>query len=133
MAAVDEDGKATIVGAGTAIITAAVPGKYVETSASYTLIINKAPLTITANNETITYGDQAPTNGGWTGAGYVYEEGPAVVNGTESYSCDYEQYETAGTYKIGVSGLSDKNYEITYASGALNVNKATETPSPWAS
>ena len=127
VATVDEDGKATIVGAGTTTITAtatSVPGKYVETSASYTLTINKAPLTITANNAAIAYGE-VPANAGWTGTGYVYEEDTSVVTGTPVYSFNYEQYGAAGDYQINVSGLSAKNYEITYAPGTLTVNKAT--------
>ena len=128
VATVDNEGKATIVGAGTTTITAtaaAAPGKYAETSASYTLTINKTPLTITANNAAITYG-QVPAGNGWTGTGYVYEEGPSVVTGTASYFCDYEQYEKTGTYEIRVSGLSAKNYDITYAPGTLTVSKATD-------
>ena len=128
VATVDNEGKATIVGAGTTTITAtaaAAPGKYAETSASYTLTINKTPLTITANNAAITYG-QVPAGNGWTGTGYVYKEGPSVVTGTASYFCDYEQYEKTGTYEIRVSGLSAKNYDITYAPGTLTVSKATD-------
>ena len=128
VAVVDEDGKATIVGAGTTTITAtaaAVPGKYAETSASYTLTINKTPLTITANNAAITYGE-APANAGWAGSGYAYEEDASVVTGTPVYTYTYEQYQKAGTYEIQVSGLSAKNYDITYAPGTLTVEKAAD-------
>ena len=88
VATVDANGKATIVGAGTCeiIVTAArVPGKYAETSASYTLVINKAPLTVTANNASITYG-QDPANAGWTASGFVYDDTAADVAGTAVYS-----------------------------------------------
>lgn len=88
VATVDANGKATIVGAGTCeiIVTAArVPGKYAETSASYTLVINKAPLTVTANNASITYG-QDPANAGWTASGFVYDDTAAGVAGTAVYS-----------------------------------------------
>ena len=88
VATVDANGKATIVGAGTATITATaarVPGKYAETSASYTLVINKAPLTVTANNASITYG-QDPANAGWTASGFVYDDTAADVAGTAVYS-----------------------------------------------
>lgn len=128
VATVDADGKATIVGAGTVQITAtaaAVPGKYAETSASYTLVINKAPLTVTANNASITYG-QTPANDGWTAAGFFYNDTAADVAGTAVYTYGYEQFGTAGTYGIHVSGLTAANYEITYVPGTLTVNKAAE-------
>ncbi|MBQ7778317.1 MAG: S-layer homology domain-containing protein [Oscillibacter sp.] len=128
VATVDEYGKAKIVGAGTVQITAtaaAVPGKYAETSASYTLIINKAPLTVTASDASITYG-QAPANTGWTATGFVYDDNTADVTGTASYTYGYEQFGTAGSYDINVSGLSADNYEITYAPGTLTVNKAAD-------
>ena len=128
VATVDADGKASIVGAGTAIITvtaAKVDGKYAETSASYTLVINRAPLTVTANDHTITYG-QAPANNGWTASDLKYNDTESVVNGTTSYTYTYAQYGNTGTYEISVSGLTAKNYDITYAPGTLTVNKATE-------
>ncbi|MBP3588487.1 MAG: S-layer homology domain-containing protein, partial [Clostridia bacterium] len=128
VATVDANGKATIVGAGTCeiIATAArVPGKYAETSASYTLVINKAPLTVTANNASITYG-QAPANDGWTASDFVCDDTTADVTGTAAYTYGYEQFGNVGTYAINVSGLTANNYEITYAPGALTVNKAAE-------
>ena len=128
VATVDADGKATIVGAGTTTITATaakVDGKYAATSASYTLIINKAPLTVTANDQTITYG-QAPTNNGWTASGLKYNDTESVVNGTAAYTYTYEQYGNAGAYAINVSGLTTKNYDITFAPGTLTVSKATD-------
>ena len=128
VATVDADGKATIVGAGTATITvtaAKVDGKYAETSASYTLIINKAPLTVTANDQTITYG-QAPVGNGWTASGFQYNDTQSVVTGTAAYTYSYEQYGNAGAYAINVSGLTTKNYDITFAPGTLTVSKATD-------
>lgn len=128
VATVDADGKATIVGAGTTTITATaakVDGKYAETSASYTLIINKASLTVTANNHTITYG-QAPAGNGWTADGLKYNDTQSVVTGTAAYTYSYEQYGNAGSYAINVSGLTAKNYDITFAPGTLTVSKASD-------
>lgn len=92
VATVDGEGKVSIEGAGTATITvtaAKVDGKYAETSASYTLIINKAPLTVTANDHTITYG-QAPVGNGWTASGLKYNDTQSVVTGTAAYTYTYE-------------------------------------------
>ncbi|MBQ6867134.1 MAG: hypothetical protein IJO16_00485, partial [Clostridia bacterium] len=128
VATVDEYGKATIVGAGECEIIAtapAVPGKYIETSASYKLIVNKAPLTIKANDKAIVYGE-APANADWTAEGLIEGETAEVVKGTAVYAYNYEQFGKAGTYEISVSGLTADNYEITFEKGALTVNKASD-------
>ena len=128
VATVDANGQAAIVGAGTATITvtaAKVPGLYAETSASYTLIIRKAALTVTARDAAITYG-QAPANNGWTASGFAYDDGADDVTGTAVYTCSYEQYGKAGTYAIHVSGLSAANYDITFVPGTLTVSKAAD-------
>lgn len=127
VATVDANGKATIVGAGECEIiatAAAVPGKYIETSASYKFIVKKALLTIKANDKDIVYG-AAPANNGWTATGYKYNDTADVVKGTAAYTYNYEQFGNAGTYEIGVSGLTADNYEITFETGALKVNKAS--------
>ena len=126
VAAVNEQGRVTIVGAGTAIITAtaaAVEG-YVATSASYTLTVNKAPLTITAKDKTISYGE-APANDGYTVSGLVNSETESVLTGTPAYTYTYEQFGKAGTYAIDLTGLSAKNYDIDFDPGVLTVEKAT--------
>lgn len=128
VATVDASGTATIVGTGTAIITAtapAVPGQFAATSISYTLSIEKASLTVTANDHTITYG-QAPANNGWTADGLKYNDTESVVTGTAAYTYTYEQYGNAGSYAINVSGLTAKNYDINFAPGTLTVSKATD-------
>ncbi len=123
---VDEDGYVNIIGVGTATITATAPAieGYAETSISYTVTVAPAPLTVKANDHTITYGE-APANGGFTATGFVYDENLTVVTGTAVYSYSYEQYGNAGEYTITPSGLSAANYTITYESGKLTVAKAT--------
>ena len=125
---VDQNGKAVVVGAGTAIITAtaaAVPEKYAKTTISYTITISKAPLTIKANDTKIIYG-QTPAGAGWVGSGYVSGDDASSVTGTPVYSFTYEQYGNVGTYSVQISGLSSPNYEISYLPGTLTVEKATE-------
>ena len=128
VAVMNEYGYAVIKGAGTTTITAtapAVPSQYAATSASYTLVINKASLTVTANDHAITYG-QVPANNGWTADGLKYNDTESVVTGTTAYTYSYEQYGNAGSYAINVSGLTAKNYDITFAPGTLTVSKATD-------
>ena len=46
-----------------------------------------------------------------------------------TYDFDYEQYGNVGTYVITPKGLTSGNYEITYADGALQVEKKAVTVS----
>ncbi len=82
--------------------------------------IEKAPLTITANGNTITYG-QAPAANGVTYAGFVNGEDASVLEGTLSYTYSYSQFGDVGSYSIDPEGLTSGNYEITYKSGVLTV------------
>ena len=67
--------------------------------------IEKAPLTVTANDNTITYGD-APAGGGFTCSGFVNGETEAALGGTIAYTFSYKQYGDAGDkYTITPSGL----------------------------
>ncbi len=128
VAAVASNGLVTIQNAGTTTITAtaaAVTDKYAKTEISYTLVVNKAPLTITANDHTITYGE-APAYGGYTASGFVKDENESVLTGTAAYTCAYQQFGKAGEYTIEISGLTAKNYEIEFVSGKLTVQKAAD-------
>lgn len=128
VATVDHRGKVTIHNAGEAVITAtaaAVSGRYVETSASYKLIINKAELCITANDNTIYYGT-APKGNGYLAEGFVNDENTSVLKGKATYSYDYERYGKPGEYNITVSGLTARNYDIRYEGGILRVEKAID-------
>lgn len=121
-------GKVTIKGAGTITITvtaATVPGKYAETSVSYELIINRAALTIRADDATVVYGQAAPAFG-WTAEGWQYEDDASILTGQAVYDCGYQPFHAVGAYPITVSGLDSQNYDITFESGTLTVSKAEE-------
>lgn len=127
VATVDENGWVTIKGAGTAIISAtsaAVPYRYVETTASYKLVVNKASLTVTVNDAAIVYGEAFAPNG-YAVDGFVYSETADVLSGEAVYSCRYAQYGAVGEYPITMSGLAADNYEITVVPGKLTVSKAS--------
>lgn len=119
-------GMVTIKGAGTATITAtaaAVPGKYVETSASFTLTVNKAELTIRAADASIVYGQSSPAFS-WTAHGFAYQEDESVLAGQADFACAYKTYGAVGTYPVTLTGLSARNYAITFEPGTLTVAKA---------
>ena len=104
---------------------------YSAKAGSVTTKINKASLTITADNKTMTYGGTAPTYT-YTGSGYVNSETASVLGGTASYTVKnssgtavtVNSTTAAGTYTITPSGLSSSNYNITYKTGTLTIDRA---------
>ena len=109
--------------AGNYTLTVTGNGNF-EGSATADWSIAKAKLTITANNNSITYGD-VPAANGVTGTGFVSNESIEDLSGELTYSCNYEQFGNVGTYKITPSGVTSNNYEITFADGTLTVNAKT--------
>ena len=107
------------VSAGTATVTITGKGNYTG-SATKTFEISKAPLTVTALNDTIVYGDE-PSNAGVKFDGFVNEENEKSLNGTLVYSNEYKQYGNVGDYVITPSGLTADNYKITFVDGKLTV------------
>ncbi len=90
--------------------------------------INKAPLTVTANNDARTYSGTAYSGGnGVAYTGLASGETGAVLNGTLSYGGTSQGAVTPGSYAITASGLSSGNYAISYADGILTLNKAPLT------
>ena len=88
--------------------------------------IAKAPLTVTADDKTVTYGDAVPaysvTYAGWQG-----EDNETVLSGTITYACEYAPGSPVGEYTITPSGVSNPNYEITFVNGTLTVT-ASDIP-----
>ena len=98
-----------------------------NTTATATLdyAITKAPLTVTANDNEITYGD-SPNNNGVSYSGFVNNEKADVLQGTLNYTYDYKQYDAVGdNYTITLDGRTSDNYEITYVPGKLKVTPLT--------
>ncbi len=92
-----------------------------DAKGSFKVIFNKKALTVTANNNTITYGD-APSNNGVEYSGFVLSETHEVLNGTLGFDYSYAQYDDIGdNYTITPKGLSAANYEITFVPGKLTV------------
>lgn len=98
-----------------------------NTTATATLdyAITKAPLTVTANDNEITYGDSSG-NKGVSYSGFVNNENAEVLGGTLNYTYSYKQYDNVGdNYTITPSGQTSDNYAITYVSGQLKVTPLT--------
>ncbi len=91
-------------------------------------LVNQAPLTITANNASKTYNGLGYSGGnGVTYASFVGGETAAVLGGTLSYTGTSQSAVNAGSYVITPRGLTSSNYAITFADGALTVNRAPLT------
>ena len=91
-----------------------------------TLTVNKAPLTITADNKSVKYGEAAPVYT-VSYSGFVNSETASVLGGFLNIACSYAQNDNVGTYDITPSGFSAQNYAITYDSGTLTVSLASLT------
>lgn len=108
--------------AGTYYVKAsmAASGNYgAATSNAEPFTITKKALTITADNQSITFGDAAPIYT-FKGEGYVNGEDNSVVNA--AFACTYERGSDAGTYEIKISAAA-ANYDITCNPGTLTVAK----------
>ena len=82
--------------------------------------IDKAPLKITALNDTIVYGDE-PASAGVAYDGFVGNETSEVLKGELTLKIGYKQYDDVGKYAIMPSGLKADNYEIDSVAGTLTV------------
>ena len=89
-------------------------------------IIAKAPLTVTANDHSIFYGNAAANNG-VTYNGFVNGETESVLGGTLTYTYSNangaysEGNDAPGNYVITPRGLTSNNYDITFIPGVLEV------------
>ena len=102
-------------------------GEPATASVKYTIL--KAPLTVTARNHKIWYGDE-PANIGVTFSGFANDVDETALEFTPKYTYDYIQYGNVGKYKIipqCPDGLKlDKelpNYEVSFEPGALTVEQ----------
>jgi len=90
-----------------------------------TLTIGKAPLTITADDKQINYGDEVPT---WTltYSGFVNGDDATMISALSS-GANVTSSSTAGTYPITLEGGTASNYEITRVNGTLTIGKTQLT------
>ena len=123
IATVDAAGRVHILSAGKAIITASQSGSSNYQAAAdvqQTLIVNQASLTLTADNETITYGSASPALT-ISYSGFVNGDTPASLSTAPVVSTTATATSAAGTYPITVAGAASANYAITYQAGTFTV------------
>ena len=102
--------------------------KYAITFVNGNLDINKAPLTITAENKSKTYDGTLYSPFTIQYYGFINSESDAVLTGTLGFSGSATSALGAGAaYVITPQGFTSNNYEITYVNGNLSINKAPLT------
>jgi hypothetical protein len=97
----------------TAVFTPDDTENYVTVEVDVTVTVGKAPLTVTAKDHTMTYGDE-PVNNGVEYSGFVNGETASVLGGTLGFTYGYTQYGNVGEYTITPSGLTSGNYDISF-------------------
>ncbi|HYF76054.1 MAG TPA: MBG domain-containing protein, partial [Symbiobacteriaceae bacterium] len=125
--------------ASTSAAAGAVPGSYtltatftpsnanyLQSSDTASLTINKASLTITADNKSRAYGSANPTLT-VSYAGFVLGQNESSLGGMLSISTTATTGSGVGTYPITASGYTSSNYDITFADGTLTVGPAPLT------
>ncbi|MFN5328766.1 MAG: MBG domain-containing protein, partial [Planctomycetota bacterium] len=124
-------GAATMaINAGTTTITPVVSAltatNYIFAAADGTLTINKALVTVTADDQAKTYDGQVFTGYTNTISGLVNNETTSVINGTIGYSGASIAAVNANTYTISpvINTLTATNYIFTGVDGTLTINKA---------
>ena len=98
----------------------AAQGTFAASSATGSLLVNQAPLTITANNATRAFGAANPTFTA-TYAGFVNGDTPASLTGTLGCTTTATAASLPGPYPITCSGQTSTNYNITYVPGVLTI------------
>ena len=120
------NGDIRITGAGTADITAsqASDGFYAAASVTRTLTVNKAALTITADNKLKFEGQVNPVLTA-TYSGFVLNETPAVLLTPAVLTTTAVTTSAPGTYPITVNGATSTNYTISFVNGVMTVQPKT--------
>ncbi len=114
--------------AGTLTASGAVDSNYTMTYVPGTLTIDPAPLTITANSETMTYGGSLPSLG-VSYNGFVNGDSPSSLTTAPTVVSGTLPTANAGTYAgtLTASGAVDSNYTMTYVPGTLTIDPKSLT------
>jgi hypothetical protein len=125
------DPAAAPVGTGSYTITATLSdpqnrlSNYTIHQTTATLTVNKAPLTITALDQTKLARQANPPFFAHS-SGFVLGQGPGVLGGTLRFSTPATTSSPPGMYAITPGGLTSGNYAIRFVPGTLNVLSASQ-------
>ena len=90
---------------------------------SGSLVITKAPLSISAGNYTKKQGDAMPVFKA-SYAGFKNGEDESVLTKQPVFSCDANEASAPAEYAVTISGADAENYDISYEQGRLTVVEA---------
>jgi gliding motility-associated-like protein len=110
---------------GTHIISASdgTAANYNITHVNGTLTVNKAPLTVTANNKAKVYGEDDPALDYTASGTLYYSDTYSVITGVNLNTVTGASA-SFGPHVITASGGTADNYDITHVNGTLTVSKA---------
>ncbi len=123
------NGNIHITGAGTTNITASQAGNNDFAAANpvtQVLTVNKAPLTVIADNKTKPFGAPIPTLTA-TYVGFVYNDTPAEFTELPSITTTAVENSPVGQYPITVSGGISADYIINPVAGTLTITAIPPT------
>lgn len=117
----------SITGSGIIVIEASQAGDddFQEASTQQSINVGLASLTVTADDQTITYGDAIPTLT-YQYAGFVNGEGAIDLVAEPTISSEADGSSDAGTYVITLLGGDAVNYSFTLVNASLVINKADQ-------
>ncbi|MFH0758171.1 MAG: MBG domain-containing protein [Bacteroidota bacterium] len=88
--------------------------------------VNKATLTVTAEDKSILYGESVPSLS-YVYAGFAFGEDPTVLDTEPSIGTEANQLSEPGSYPISLSGGADNNYSFDFIEGTVTVQKVALT------
>jgi hypothetical protein len=99
------------------VLTDPDAARYTSADVTGILVIKEEqPVTVTAKNITMVYGDEVPE--------LTYTTEGAELKGIPSLTCEATTTSSVGTYPIVVSKGTIKNKKVTYVNGVLTITKA---------
>jgi hypothetical protein len=93
---------------------------FVPATATISINVHPAPLTITAVDAVKVYGQPNPSFAARY-AGFVLGQDPSVLDGSLTFTTSATKGSQPGHYVIDVSGVASSNYSISFQSGILTV------------
>ncbi len=97
---------------------------FTAASATTTVVVNVAPLTVTASSGTSTYGQSPPAITA-SYAGFVNGDTTSSLSAPATCSTTASSTSPAGTYPSTCSGAAGANYVVTNIAGVVLINPAT--------